>query len=322
MLPMCGTTNHPAPASLSIAQPLLPPAAPSSGRPFTITILDVGQGDAALVQTSGGTTLLIDAGPPGAGTRVILPLLAHLGITRLDATLASHYDIDHVGGMREVFDGPDALPNTADDLLPRTCWDRGDDPEDAQPALQRYLERRTPCHRAVTAGQSIAMDDRTTLEILAVNGVYANGATVAIDPEDENAHSIAARLRYGDFRYLTMGDLPGGGGDPPYTTVDLETPLIPLLAPIDVLHLSHHGSQTATGDPLLAITQPEAVVISVGDANPYGHPHRKVLARLARRGVPIYLTEHGDNPLPETATVMQGPIVITTSGEGFAVEAK
>ncbi len=68
----------------------------------TITVLDVGQGDATLVQSSSGTTLLFDGGPNGTGSDVILPYLTSLGITSLDYVVVSHYHADHIGGMDEV----------------------------------------------------------------------------------------------------------------------------------------------------------------------------------------------------------------------------
>lgn len=287
--------------------------------PLRITLLDVGQGDAALVETPGGATLLIDGGPPGTGETVILPFLHERGITHLDATLASHYDIDHIGGLPEVFDGPDGKPHTADDLLPDVCWDRGQSVPNDNPTIRDYASRRSACQRDLTAGMTLPFDASVTFTILAVNGLFADGATVPLLPSDENGHSAVLLIQYGNFQYLTSGDLSGGGGNPPYTTVDLEAPLLPLLTPVSVLHINHHGSQTATSEQLLATTQPQAAVISVGNANPYGHPHRTVLDRLSARKIPIYLTEHGDNDLPATATVMNGPITLTTTGEGFEI---
>ena len=80
---------------------LLAPALALAG--VTITVLDVGQGDATLVESSSGATLLFDGGPNGTGSSIILPYLTSRGIESLDYIVASHYHADHIGGLDEVY---------------------------------------------------------------------------------------------------------------------------------------------------------------------------------------------------------------------------
>ncbi|MDO8494369.1 MAG: hypothetical protein Q7S68_03435, partial [Deltaproteobacteria bacterium] len=92
---------------------------------------------------------------------------------------------------------------------------------------------------------------------------------------------------------FTAGDLTGGGGNPPYQTIDLETPLAPLIGDIDVLKVSHHGSHTSSNEFFLDTLQPEMAIISVGANNDFGHPHRTVLERLEERQIEIWKTTDG-----------------------------
>ncbi|MBI2346781.1 MAG: MBL fold metallo-hydrolase [Deltaproteobacteria bacterium] len=312
-LTACGQGLHPLPPLIS--QDSTAPVT-SVEQLLRITVFDVGQGDAALIRAPNGASILIDGGPPGTGQDVILPYFVEHGIDRLDLSLASHYDLDHIGGLPEVFDGPDGIASTSDDLLPVACWDRGGAiPDDTAP-VRVYADRRSPCHHEAAPGIQLPVAEGLTLTVLAVNGRFADGTMVPLDPADENAHSMAILLTYRQFTYLSLGDLPGGGGDPPYTAIDLETPLAALLGPVDLLYIAHHGSHTSTNQTLLDAASPGAAIISVGNANPYGHPHRAVLDRLAARGIPIYLTEGGDNTPPPGSVVSNGHIEITTDGRG------
>src|SRR5918996_1044333 len=89
---------------------------PTSESKLQIWIPYVGQGDATLMLFPNGKTLLIDAGPPGAGKAYLLPLFEELGIKAIDALVISHYDLDHLGGVPEIPLGKDGLPNTEDDI--------------------------------------------------------------------------------------------------------------------------------------------------------------------------------------------------------------
>lgn len=280
----CGTPDRPNP------EPML-----------KITALPVGQGDATLIETPDGSTILIDGGPPGSAATALRPALQQLGRETPTMSLATHFDLDHIGGLTELLLGPDAVPDTPDDLdPPRGCWDRGGPPPDPLPLLRSYLQTRPHCARTASAGDTVRFG-AVHITVLAANGHFADGTVVSLHPDDENAHSLALLVTYRDFRYLTLGDLPGGGGVPPYQTIDLESHLSTLAGDIDVLHVSHHGSRTATSAALLAATHPEYAIISVGASNDFGHPHREVLDRLATAGV-------------DTRTTINGPVVIRTDG--------
>lgn len=303
-----------------------PPAPQPTQSPLSkalhITILDVGEGDATLVTTPNGHHMLIDGGPSGSGKRVTLPYLSGNGITQLDHVFASHYDSDHIGGVAEILAGLDGMRGTADDIgVGGFCWDRGDSTAKHTTPFASYTAATTSCKRTAIPGDLIEFDDDVSLEVVAINGITKAGTLATLDPEDENGASMVIRIRYGAFTYLTTGDLPGGGGNPPYDTIDEETPLALQIGHVDVLHLGHHGSHTASNENFLQLLSPRAAVVSVGDGNTYHHPHPAVLQRLTQLNIPVYQTERGHSDGTEKSYVMGGNIVIESEGEGFEIKA-
>lgn len=306
----CGAISNP---YSDVATP-----APSALTPLNklrITVLNVGEGDATLITTPHGHHILIDAGPPGSGKRVTLPYLFENGITQLDHIFTSHYDSDHVGGMAEILAGGDGMAGTGDDILVSgKCWDHGDSLAKHTAAFASYTAATRTCERTATPGDRVEFEDGVTIEVVAVNGIAKAGPLAELDPEDENGASMVLLIRYGEFSYLTTGDLPGGGGNPPYDTVDEETPLAEQIGHVDVLHLGHHGSHTASNLAFLQTLSPSAAVISVGDGNPYYHPHPSVLQRLTDLGIPVTQTERGHTDGTERSRIMNGNIVIESDG--------
>lgn len=305
------------------SRPTPPPPQPAQNPPpkgLSITVLDVGEGDATLVTTPNGHHMLIDGGPPGSGKRVTLPYLSGNGITQLDHVFASHYDSDHIGGVAEILAGLDGMRGTSDDIgVGGFCWDRGDSTAKHTTPLASYASATKSCKRTAIPGDLIEFDDNVSLEVVAINGITKAGTLAILDPEDENGASMVLRIRYGAFTYLTTGDLPGGGGNPPYDTIDEETPLALQIGHVDVLHLGHHGSHTASNVNFLQTLSPRAAVISVGDGNSYYHPHPAVLQRLTQLNIPVYQTERGHADGTEQSHVMGGNIVIESDGTQFKI---
>ncbi len=262
-------------------------------------MINVGQGDSTLVLGPTGRSLLIDVGPAGSGPR-ILSLLENLEIDRPDWILMSHYDADHVGGLRDVLSGPDTIIGTDDDVLPEEgLLDRG---EPSGKNIQAYLgsiEEAGSFRTTIPPGLVLDLGDGATAEVLVVNGAYADGTEVSLDSE-ENEFSSGLLIRYGDFRYFTDGDLTGGGTTGAEVTRDLETHAGELAGDLDILHVSHHGSATGTPQDFLEIIRPEAAVISVGKDNDYGHPAPSVLYRLEQAGIEVYRTDQMGSILIET----------------------
>lgn len=251
---------------------------------LALHLLDVGQGDAAVLRTPGGHWVVIDAGPAGAGhdagARTVGPALARLGARRIDVFVLSHAHRDHVGGAAA--------------LLARFPVDVALDP--GEPFAEAgYAEWLTQLARSGTRWRRAAAGDRWTLDGVAFEVVHPAPSWPGRG-RDLNEDSLVLEVRYGRFVALLTGD----AGFP------AESVLAARAEGVAVLKVGHHGSRHSTGAELLAARPPQAAVISVG-RNGYGHPAPATLARLAAAGVPVWRTDR------------DGTVRIETDGNSFTV---
>jgi competence protein ComEC len=227
----------------------------------TVRFLDVGQGDATLIQDGHGASVLFDGGPPES--RVYRKLRA-AGVARLDLMVATHQSRDHQGGLAEVID---RIPTG-------TLLENGDGTHDRGfLALLADAARHHVRMIAARAGQVLRVG-RLTIRILSPPP-RAPGPP----PDDPNRRAVAAIVSEGAF------DL--------FLAADAESPaLLPLpLRPVEAMKVSHHGSADAGLSALLRRLRPQVAAIEVGAHNPYGHPAPSTLAAL-RRAVPhVYRTD-------------------------------
>lgn len=291
---------------------------PEAAGEMRIYIPDVGQGDATLILSPEGKSLLIDAGPPSAGKGALLPLLRELKIDRLDALIVTHYDLDHLGGVPSLLAGEDGALGTEDDIGLGVAYDRGGTPWDSSPGMSGYLsalEQGKIPRRTLEAGETLPYGSALQITVLATNGAVStgNGAVAQVDLSPatysgkENAASIAVLIEFGDFRYLTAGDLTGGGMTDGFLTPDVETLVAEAAGAVDVLHVNHHGSLSSSNPYFVSTTAPKAVVIQAGRDNPYGHPNRQVLERWRGVGAEVW------------TTVEEGGLILETFGESFKI---
>ena len=258
---------------------LAPYLAPHDGR-LRMTFLDVGQGDAILVEVPGGPRLLVDGGPGGSarfdvGERVVAPFLWNRGFQRLDVVAATHADSDHSGGLAAVL-----RRFAVGEVWENGRWGIGH--EDIVSALARAHAPR----RIVTAGARMWLADALVTVL-----------NPAPDPGEEpltgeNDRSLVLRLDWRGITLLLTGDLTAGG----------EERLIEARAPLaaTVLKVAHHGSRTSTAEAFVGASEPRFAVISVGARNPFRHPAPEVLARLSDAGARVYRTDRDGAVLVET----------------------
>lgn len=250
--------------SLFLRTPLVPAAVPGHAR---ISVIDVGQGDAVLVETPAGKRLLIDCGPsaPGsdAGKLHILPFLSRHGISELDALLLTHGHLDHTGGVRSVLDGI-----TVDTIF-------------ASPALAPTLSRF--CGRAVMSireGMRLDLDSSIRCYVLSPS----SGEPTTSDSMG-NASSVVLRFVFGKTSVLLTGD----------AGLEVEDRLVQQYGNFlrsDVLKVGHHGSAMSTSEHFLAAVRPACALISVGINNRFNHPADATLARLRRAGIAVRRTDN------------------------------
>ena len=262
---------------LGAAAVLAPPAPPDA---LTVRFLDIGQGDATLIQDGAGAAALFDGGPPEA--RVYRHLRA-AGVRRLDLMVATHQSRDHQGGLPEVLERiPTAL-----------LVENSDGTTDRD--FRRLLAeadvrgiRRVPAQ----AGQRLRVG-RLEIELLSPAPLPPG----APRPEDPNPRGVAAIVSYGDFDLWLSADAESDA-------------ILPLpLRPVEAMKVSHHGSADPGLPEVLERLRPRVAAIEVGAGNSYGHPTPETLAAL-RAAVPhVYRTDRDGTV---TLTVRDGHMAIET----------
>lgn len=227
---------------------------------LTVRFLDVGQGDATLLE-SRGHWLLIDGGAPSA-SRKIYATLEKLGVNHLDAVIASHPDADHIGGIAAALNYA-----TCDSLY---CSVEQDDSEAFAPMV-KYNERNGSGIVVPQNGDSFALGD-ATVAFLRTRETFS----------DSNNGSLVVRIDCGGASFL----FPGDAEEPAEQAILSEGANVSAT----VLHVGHHGSLTSTSAAFLAAVAPRYAVVSVG-ANDYGHPSERVMERIQDFGAAIYRTD-------------------------------
>lgn len=289
-------------AFLALSLPLLLAGPAAAG--VAIHCLNVGQGDATLIVSSSGKTLLFDAGENGKGTSVVVPYLNALGIVQLNYIVTSHYHEDHIGGVDEVWNAKGAVLNAV--------YDRGWSYTTA--TYNTYATLVAAKRVTATDLQVIDLGDGVTATVVALNGNGVLAPPFLSSSNDENDFCLALHVQAGDFDYFQAGDLSGINNS---SYNDIETSVGPRVGDLEVYHVSHHGSYSASNASFLAATDPNVAIISVGP-NSYGHPAQVTLDRIAAAGAFIYQTLVGSGgTLPASQlTVVGGHIVIATTGHG------
>lgn len=285
----------------------------TSVSPLKITILNVGQGDATLLQTPNGKTLLIDGGFEGKGQAVILPFLESQNISSLNAIVTTHYDADHMAGLDEVVS---SHPPTLG------VFDRGNFPLDESPFYASYIEAIAPFRKTLAAGDEIKLDPGLKIRCLISNGQIWEGPLISLDgnfSQKENSSSIGLLIEYGKFKYFNGGDLTGGGNPGGFQTLDLETELASKVGKVNAIHINHHGSSTSSNAAFVEITHPLVALFNVGDENEYHHPAQEVLERWKNIGADLWLTEKGSGGFIANEHVVNGHIVLETDGNSMKV---
>jgi competence protein ComEC len=230
--------------------------------------------------------MLIDAGDPDAGPRVVSQL-KKIGITDIDILVATHPHSDHIGGMQEVLRNF-KVHQVIDSGMPHTSW-----------TYQKFLEtidRQEIPYKTVTTGNSITPAQGFSILVLNAPSDTNPGSS----DEDLNDASIVLRMSYGRINILFEGD----------AGTAVEERMIRSGLPLEsqVLKVAHHGSPHGTGSAFLNMVNPEVAVISVGANNPYNHPAETTLEHLRNAGAIIFRTDR------------DGTVVLQTDGMKYSVE--
>jgi competence protein ComEC len=238
---------------------------------LTVHFMDVGQGDAALVQTPTGKNILIDTGglqgDADISRMVLLPYLRYLGVKQIDALCLSHGDHDHAGGAA----GLAAKLPVKNVLLGANA----ENSPDVQ-ALLKTMGTNAIVYR-LQKGERWNVGDCKIVVASASDRSFsaASVASRTSSVTEENASSLVLQLSCRGHSLVFTGD----------ADMDTEESAMPLLCCTDVLKVSHHGSGTSSSPYFLDLVRPRYGVISCGKHNRYGHPAKETLERLKSRNI-------------------------------------
>ena len=228
---------------------------------LTVTFLDVGQGDAAVLQC-GGQSMMIDGGKAKASS-YIYSWLKKNQISHLDVMVATHTDADHIGGLSGALNY--AKVGTA--YCPVTSGTTK-----TFQSFVKYLKKQGKSITVPKAGDEFSLGS-AQVRILGPTDPQAEG----------NNSSIVLKVTFGDTSFLFTGDAEREEEQELLESgYDLES---------TVLKVGHHGSDTSTSYLFLRTVNPQYAVISVGADNTYGHPTEAVLSRLRDADVKTYRTD-------------------------------
>jgi competence protein ComEC len=278
---------------------------------LSVTMLDVGQGEAIFMETDTGTTYLIDGGSSDVnqvGRYRITPYLLSRGIDILDYVVVTHTDTDHVSGLIELMEGEQIKIKSM--MLPNTTTKN-----EIYLKLEALATDKAVKLMYIVSGDMI-IDANVRMTFL--------HPPIGYQPTSNNDYSAVLSISYDEFDMLLTGDIEAkgerelieifkghdannidrynsGNSDADHIVSYVQTDY-------DVLKIAHHGSRNSTSEEFLTIIKPEFSLISCGKNNRYGHPHVELLERLDDMGSEVVITYES------------GAIIIKTDGKRMVVE--
>ncbi|NLO20760.1 MAG: MBL fold metallo-hydrolase [Syntrophomonadaceae bacterium] len=261
--------------------PVATTSKPAEGGELEVHFIDVGQGDSILIK-NGEQAMLIDTGSKNSSIK-LKKYLDEQGIKKLEYLVGTNPLIDHIGGMSDIIDNYDLswmiLPRI--EGLNQTYKD-----------LQMRLLAKHIKPIFAEPGKSYPMGDASFSLLTPSRSSYDHLAD----------YSVVIKLEYGESSFLFCSD---AGQISEQEMLDLEFDLA-----ANVLKVGRHGSCSSSCETFLEAVNPDYAVISVGQDNPYLHPHMETMLKLHDNNIPVYRTDE------------QGTIVAVSDGKNITFKVE
>ena len=258
-------------------------------RDVELTMLNVGQGDCIYLRGEQGVHMLIDGGSSDVkqvGKYRMEPFLLSKGVNTLDYVFLSHGDSDHMNGIAEMI-----LRQKRGVRIQRLVVSEN----------YKYDEKLMEVVR-------IAKENNIKVMVFPMEQTLKVGGMdiTCLHPKEDknlsdNASSMVLDVQYKNCNILFTGDVEANGEEQLIQTLSGKS--------YDILKVAHHGSKNSGSEEFLLKTRPQIALISVGEGNAYGHPHKETLERLKKIGCQYFETKKN------------GAITIRTNGNSLTIEA-
>ena len=253
-----------------------------------IVVLDVGQGDGISIRGPQGMTFFIDGGSSDRsklGEYCIEPFLESQGIGVLDYAFVTHGDYDHYSGIAEMLDRQEKGIKIRNLVLPVHY-------KEDESLMELAVKAKNAFVNVLVIKKGECIQDGA-MEIFCLHPAKADDKLIG------NEGSMVLSVTYGEFSMLCTGDIEGEGEELLTERMERES--------YDVLKVAHHGSKHSTSEQFLKCCSPMIAVISAGEGNSYGHPHKELLKRLGEAKCRIYNTQKN------------GAIILQTDGNSLTI---
>ena len=256
---------------------------------FKVTFLDVGQGDAALVELPDERVMLIDGGPgkSDSGRRIIAPYLWAKGIKSIDYLVSTHPHPDHFGGF----------PYIMDNFKIGEIWLNGEISPESEIFFEKVKESKI--YYTVKRRGDLLETDKYKIQVFhPYDGFFADSERG--DFSNYNSGSLIMKIESDKASILFTGDIES----------EAEESLMPLIKRLksDIIKVPHHGGRTSSSEGFIKAVSPQAAVISVGRYNSYNHPNPETLERYNAAGARIYRTD------------IDGAVIVNLKDNGYSVQ--
>ncbi|WP_037371057.1 ComEC/Rec2 family competence protein [Selenomonas sp. AE3005] len=288
LLTGCGAPNA---ANQPAAQNEEKAASADKNKELTVTMLNVGQGDAILIKTA-EQTVLIDTSDLDEQEKLRAEL-KKAQVKRIDKLILTHPHADHIGGVDGVVLKDYEVGEVYDNGMPSKS-------KLYLNYMKKLKQKNIPRH-ALTAGDVLDLGGGVSFKVLSPPKDVVEKGSKSTDNHDPNNESVVGKLIFGNFSMMFTGDAEQQAEKVMVDNFagDLRSTL---------LKAGHHGSKTSSSAAFLRAVQPEGVLISCGAGNDYGHPHKQTMKKYQSLKLKIYETD------------LNGTIVVTSDGKSYKIK--